>query len=56
MADGAVDLGAPTPMFNGRDSVVISGGWGNNGNIIVQQRDPLPVEITSITPEVTFGG
>lgn len=56
VADGAVNMNAPTPLATMRDHVAISGGWGVNGRVILQQRDPLPCEIVSVTPEVTFGG
>jgi len=55
VADGAVDMSRATPTATGRDYVAISGGWGLNGRVTLQQRDPLPVEILSVTPEVTFG-
>lgn len=56
VADGTPNSGQATPQFTGRDYVTISGGWNYNGSVIAQQRDPLPCEIISITPEVTFGG
>ncbi len=56
VADGAVNAGAAMPLATQRDYVTISGGWGTSGRVTIEQRDPLPCEITSITPEVTFGG
>lgn len=56
VADGVVNANDPMPVATMRDSISISGGFGLNGRVIAQQRDPLPCEISSITPEVTFGG
>jgi hypothetical protein len=55
VADGAVNMGAAMPLYTGRAEVMISGGWGTSGRVVIQQRDPLPCEIISVTPEVTFG-
>jgi hypothetical protein len=55
VVDGTPNAGAAMPLATMRDSVTISGGWGYNGRVLLRQRDPLPCEVLSITPEVTFG-
>jgi hypothetical protein len=54
--DGSLNMGAAPALKTTKDSVTISGGWGRSGHVIVQQRDPLPSEVLSVTPLVTFGG
>jgi hypothetical protein len=36
--------------------VTIGADWNDNGRVVIQQRDPLPMTILAITPEFVLGG
>jgi hypothetical protein len=36
--------------------VVLSPEWGEDGQIFIQQKDPVPLTVTSLALDVTFGG
>jgi hypothetical protein len=47
----------PDPyLFSGDLRLPLGAGWRRGGRMFYQQRDPLPVTITSVLPEVTDGG
>jgi len=47
---------APIELFTGDIDMIMPGGYDQNGKLIIQQRDPLPMTILSIIPEVVPGG
>jgi len=42
LQDGIITIPIPTP-------------WGTDGSVCIRQDEPLPLTITSITPEVEIG-
>jgi hypothetical protein len=47
--------GAPAATVSGVLDELIDGDWNQDGSIVVQQRDPLPLSILSIAMEVAQG-
>jgi hypothetical protein len=50
-----------TQLLNGvpvrtRDPFTVSGSWAQAGSVALRGSDPLPIEIYSVTKEVTLGG
>ena len=41
---------------NGIHPVVLSGNWNDDGQIVIQQSDPLPLTVAGLTIEVASGG
>lgn len=48
--------GQSPEVVTGLKSITLSPSWNKDGQIVIQQRDPLPMTILSITPEVIVGG
>lgn len=48
--------GDPTSTKTGNIEIVIEPTWDNRGQVVVEQRDPLPSFILSMTPDVEAGG
>ncbi len=43
-------------VFNGDIRVPLGSGYEDGGRVFVEQRDPLPMSLTAIMPEVQIGG
>lgn len=50
------DYGEPTRLFSGDKELLLDGNWGLSGTVVIQQRDPLPLSINSVAPEIDIGG
>lgn len=54
------DLGVPldqlTPLFTGIAKIETGAGYNNRGEVMITQKDPLPLTILSIIPQVQVGG
>jgi hypothetical protein len=48
--------GQELSMVTGDRDVTLSPSWNKNGQIVVQQRDPLPMTLLNIIPDVLIGG
>ena len=48
--------GQPPDAITGLKEFTMSPSWNKNGQIVIQQRDPLPMTILSITPDLIVGG
>ena len=48
--------GQPPDAITGLKEFTMSPSWNKNGQIVIQQRDPLPMTILSITPDIIVGG
>jgi len=48
--------GQPLAMLQGDKDLTLSPSWNKDGRVIIQQRDPLPLTILSIIPDVVPGG
>ena len=48
--------GQPLNMITADKDVTLSPSWSKNGQIVIQQRDPLPMTILGIIPDVIIGG
>jgi hypothetical protein len=53
--DGYGDLGDPQPITD-LIEVRADTTWNKGGRVVVQQRDPLPLTVLAIIPEVTVAG
>lgn len=48
--------GDPIALFTGDLKMSIPPSWGRSGSIVLQQRDPLPLTVLAVIPEVESGG
>ena len=48
--------GQPPEALTGLKELTMSPSWNKDGQIVIQQRDPLPMTILSITPDIIVGG
>ena len=48
--------GSPPALQTGEVNLMVTPSWGPDGAICFQQTDPLPLEIASLTLEVSIGG
>jgi len=48
--------GSPPNLLTDEVKIVLSPSWGNTGQVMIRQADPLPLTIVSMTTEVTVGG
>ncbi|WP_272962326.1 hypothetical protein [Alcanivorax jadensis] len=46
----------PVPLRSGLAEIMVDSIWGYPGIVTVKQKDPLPMSILSIMPDVTMGG
>lgn len=44
------------PVFTGKVTVPIRASWNKGGRVFLRQRDPLPLSILNVTPNVQIGG
>ena len=47
-------LGEPTQLRTGEETIGIEPDWTGNGRIFIRQKDPLPMTILAIVPDVFF--
>lgn len=52
----APSYGQPPEWLTGDKDVMMSPSWNKDGQIVLQQRDPLPMTVLSIIPDVVVGG
>jgi hypothetical protein len=46
-----------TPVWvTGDKGVTMSPSWNKDGYVVVQQRDPLPMNLLALIPDVAVGG
>lgn len=48
-------IGEPTRLLTGIKRVNIKPSWNSNGRILLRQKDPMPMNILSIVPDVEVG-
>jgi hypothetical protein len=48
-------LGEPTRLLTGQKTITLKPTWNSNGKILVRQKDPMPLNIVAIIPEVFIG-
>jgi hypothetical protein len=48
--------GEATGLFTGDKELLVQSVWGINGTLVIQQRDPLPLTINAVMPEIDLGG
>ena len=48
--------GQELSMVTGDKNVTLSPSWNKNGQIVIQQQDPLPMTLLSIISDVLVGG
>jgi hypothetical protein len=47
--------GVPTGLLTGAKSVILKPDWNSNGRIAIRQKDPLPLNVLAIVPDVEVG-
>jgi hypothetical protein len=52
----AEPYGSAVGLLTGDMRLAIPPAWGRSGSIVVQQRDPLPLTVLAVIPEVDIGG
>jgi hypothetical protein len=48
-------LGEPTRLFTGIQVITLKSAWKTSGKLLLRQKDPMPMNITSIIPELQVG-
>jgi hypothetical protein len=48
-------FGQPIDLFTGDQRMIIGGGWTTEGQMCLQQDDPLPATVLGVIPEITLG-
>jgi hypothetical protein len=48
-------LGQPTALLTGDAEVILKPDWNSNGRIFLRQKDPLPMHILAIMPDINLG-
>jgi len=48
-------LGEPTRLLTGQKTITLKPTWNSNGKILVRQKDPMPLNIVAIIPEIFIG-
>jgi hypothetical protein len=48
--------GSPPDLKTGEIEIVVDGFWGDTGQVLIRQVDPLPMTVLSITAELAIGG
>jgi len=48
-------LGEPTRLFTGIQVITLKPAWKTSGKLLLRQKDPMPMNITSIIPELQVG-
>ena len=48
--------GQPLEMINDDVNVTLKANWGKNKQVVIEQRDPLPLEILALIPDAIIGG
>ncbi len=49
------DYNQPTRLFSGDKTLTAAGTWNADGSFVIKQKDPLPVTVLAVIPEVTLG-
>ena len=52
----SASYGQPPEWITGDKDVMMSPSWNKDGQIVLQQRDPLPMTVLAIIPDVVIGG
>jgi hypothetical protein len=50
------DMGDPTDLLTGDKEIILHPNWNSNGRICFRQRDPLPMTMLALIPDLTLGG
>ena len=48
--------GSPIELFTGDFLQRMDADWNTSGNVVIQQRDPLPMAVLAVMPEIAIGG
>ncbi len=48
-------FGEPTALLTGNKSIILKPSWKSNGRLLFRQKDPLPMTILSVSPEIEVG-
>jgi hypothetical protein len=48
--------GTAIALFTGDLEQTLDADWNRNGNVVIQQNDPLPMAVLAIMPDVAVGG
>lgn len=50
-----VVLGEPIPLATGDERIIMDPNWTVEGQVCIQQDDPLPATVLGVVPEITIG-
>ena len=48
-------LGEPTALLTGDAEVILLPDWNSNGRIFIRQKDPLPMHVLAMMPDINLG-
>ena len=48
-------MGSPTALLTGDAEVILLPDWNSNGRIFIRQKDPLPMHVLAIMPDINLG-
>jgi hypothetical protein len=48
-------MGAPTALLTGDKEIRLKPSWNTNGRIFLRQKDPLPLHVLAIMPDISLG-
>lgn len=48
-------IGQPIPLHTGDQRLIIGGGWQTEGQVCIEQSNPLPATILGVIPEIQLG-
>ena len=48
------DMGEPTDLLTGDKQITLTPDWNSNGRLFIRQRDPLPLFVLAIIPDVSL--
>ena len=49
------NLGEPTALLTGDAEVILLPNWNSNGRIFIRQKDPLPMHVLAMMPDINLG-
>ena len=49
-------MGQATRLHTGDITITLPGAWNTQGSVVIQQREPLPITVLAVIPEIEIGG
>ena len=48
-------IGEPTRLLTGTKTITLKSSWKSNGRLLFRQKDPMPMNILAIIPNIEVG-